>query len=295
MMRFALLLAQVSGDAAGTDGAAAGETAEKAVDQSAAVMSYLSCPLLWSLVVGAVGLWLLLPAAVSRLRRCAGWLLVAASLGLLAAYLPRMGSLFDQILFWALAGATLLSAIATVSMRGPVYSAVWFAFTLLTTAGLFLFQQAQFLAVATVAVYAGAILVLFLFVLMLAEPEGYTYYDRITWGPFATTFAVFAAIAIIGGMTYEITHVDAHALVEQQQNLVAKKLASTEPELGIAKGATHMAGLGRVLFSQHLISVEVAGTLLLAALVGALAIVIHGREPRSVQPSADGRGGAAHG
>jgi NADH-quinone oxidoreductase subunit J len=283
MMRFALLLAQASGDAATTENA----PAEKAADQSAAIMSYLSCPLMWSLIVGAVGLWLLLPAAVSRLRRCAGWLLVAVSLGLLAAYLPRMGSLFDQILFWALAGATLLSAIATVSMRSPVYSAVWFAFTLLTTAGLFLFQQAQFLAIATVAVYAGAILVLFLFVLMLAEPEGYTYYDRITWGPFATAFAVFAAIAIIGGMTYEITHVDAQALVEQRP--------ATEPELGIAEGATHMAGLGRVLFSQHLISVEVAGTLLLAALVGALAIVIHGREPHDAQTSADGRGGAAHG
>jgi len=293
-MRFALLLAQASGDAATTEGAAVG-VAQKTADPSAAVMSYLSCPLMWSLIVGAVGLWLLLPAAVSRLRRCAGWLLVAASLGLLAAYLPRMGSLFDQILFWALAGATLLSAIATVSMRSPVYSAVWFAFTLLTTAGLFLFQQAQFLAIATVAVYAGAILVLFLFVLMLAEPEGYTYYDRITWGPFATTFAVFAAIAIIGGMTYEIAHLETPALVEQQQNLVARKLASTEPELGLTEGATHMAGLGRVLFSQHLISVEVAGTLLLAALVGALAIVIHGREPRDAQTFTDRRGGEAHG
>jgi NADH-quinone oxidoreductase subunit J len=52
---------------------------------------------------------------------------------------------------------------------------------LLGTAGLFLYQGAQFLSVATVVVYAGAILVTFLFVLMLAQPEGQAYYDRVSW------------------------------------------------------------------------------------------------------------------
>ncbi len=54
--------------------------------------------------------------------------------------------------------------------------------SLLGTAGLFLFQGAQFLSIATVAVYAGAIVVTFLFVLMLAQPEGHAFYDRIGWG-----------------------------------------------------------------------------------------------------------------
>ncbi|MEQ8788724.1 MAG: NADH-quinone oxidoreductase subunit J [Pirellulaceae bacterium] len=284
MMQLPLLLAQASGAPAAESAAADGAANETAA-LSAAWLSNLACPLLWSLIVGGIGLWLLLPSAVGRFRRTTGWLLMAVSLGLLAAYLPRMGDTFHQILFWTLAGATLLGAIATISMRSPVYSAVWFALTLLTTAGLLLFQQAQFLAVATIAVYAGAILVMFLFVLMLAQPEGHTFYDRITWGPFATTFAVLSAVAIIGGMTYEITHLDDQLLTEH--------VAAGKPELGIDDGATHMAGLGRVLFSQHLISVEVAGTLLLAALVGALAIVIHGRPSRAA--AAIRQGGATHG
>ena len=64
-----------------------------------------------------------------------------------------------------------------------MYCAVWFALSLLGTAGLFLFQGAQFLGVATIVVYAGAILVTFLFVLMLAQPTGRAYYDRLCWEP----------------------------------------------------------------------------------------------------------------
>ena len=70
---------------------------------------------------------------------------------------------------------------ATVTFRNPVYCAIWFGLSLLGTAGLFLFHGAQFLAVATVVVYAGAILVTFLFVLMLAQPEGQASYDRVSW------------------------------------------------------------------------------------------------------------------
>ena len=81
-----------------------------------------------------------------------------------------------------LAGVTVVSAaVATVTFRSPVYCAIWFGMSLLGTAGLFLFHGAQFLAVATVVVYAGAILVTFLFVLMLAQPEGQASYDRVSW------------------------------------------------------------------------------------------------------------------
>lgn len=285
MMRVALLLAQAS------ENAEAAENAEK----TAAWLSNLACPLLWSMILAVIGLWLLLPSTVKRFRRAAGWLLVAVSFALLAAYLPRMSSWFYQGLFWVVAGATLLGAVATISMRSPVYSAVWFAMTLLATAGLFLYQQAQFLAVATVAVYAGAIVVMFLFVLMLAEPQGYTYYDRITWGPFTTLFAVVAAVAIIGGMTYQVTHLHEQAAVKGGERTLVEPLASGTPAVGIDGGEAHMAGLGGELFGRQLISVEVAGTLLLVALVGALAIVIQGRQPHGGEEAAETRGGPSHG
>lgn len=239
------------------------------------IREYLACPLLWSLVLGSIGLWLLLPAAVGRFRRTAGWLLAAAGVGLLLAYLPLMGDWFLQSLFWVTASVAVLSAIATITMRSPVYSAVWFALTLLCTAGLFLIQQAQFLAIATIAVYAGAILVMFLFVLMLAQPEGHTFYDRITWGPAAPLFAVLAAATIIGGMTYRVTHVDAARVAAESATNVTGAEA-----VGFGSTQAHMAGFGRELFGPQLVAVEVAGTMLLVALVGALAVVIHGRGPR---------------
>src|SRR5207237_4093976 len=80
-----------------------------------------------------------------------------------------------------MAAVTLVSAVGAVTMRSPVYCAIWFAMTLLGTAGLFFFQGAQFLGVATIVVYAGAILVTMLFVLMLANQEGHALYDRISW------------------------------------------------------------------------------------------------------------------
>ncbi len=85
-------------------------------------------------------------------------------------------------MFWALAAVTLIAAAAAVVTHKPVYTALWFALSLLGTAGLLLFDGAQFLSISTVAVYAGAILVTFLFVIMLAQPEGHAPYDRITWG-----------------------------------------------------------------------------------------------------------------
>ena len=80
-----------------------------------------------------------------------------------------------------LAAVTVSSAVGAITFRNPVYCAIWFGLSLLGVAGLFFFAGNQFLAVATVVVYAGAILVTFLFVLMLAQPEGKAAYDRVSW------------------------------------------------------------------------------------------------------------------
>ena len=66
-------------------------------------------------------------------------------------------------LFWVVAAVTVVSAAAMITMRSPVYSAIWFAMTLLGTSCLFFLQGAQLLAVATIVVYAGAIVVMFLY------------------------------------------------------------------------------------------------------------------------------------
>src|SRR3977135_1295257 len=71
------------------------------------------------------------------------------------------------VLFWAFAGLALASALACITRRSPVASALWLVVTLFALAALFVLLDAQFIAVLQVLVYAGAIMVLFLFVIML--------------------------------------------------------------------------------------------------------------------------------
>src|ERR671931_2654201 len=71
------------------------------------------------------------------------------------------------IIFWAFAGIAIGSALLCISRRNPVASALWLVVTLFALAALFVLLDAQFIAVLQVLVYAGAIMVLFLFVIML--------------------------------------------------------------------------------------------------------------------------------
>src|SRR5213076_1345606 len=95
---------------------------------------------------------------------------------LIALDLPLLNNWTEQAVFWLLSLITIAAAVAMVTSRAPIYSAIWFAVSLLGTAGLFFQSGAQFLGVATVVVYAGAIVVTFLFVIMLAQPEGHSPY-----------------------------------------------------------------------------------------------------------------------
>lgn len=227
--------------------------------------------LLAATVLGGLGLWLMLPRGIARGRRL-GMLFGLIALGLIGGLTARLGGWLAEGMFSGLAVATVVSAAATVTARNPVYSAIWFALVLLGTAGLFLCQGAQFLGIATVVVYAGAILVTFLFVLMLAQPDGHAYYDRISWE--ALLSAATGAV-LIGMLTNTIG-----SALDPDADFVAPQaiaLAADEPDSGVL-APDHVAGFGGELFSRHLISVEVAGALLLAALVGAIAIVGYGKQ-----------------
>lgn len=255
------------------------------------IQTILSCRTFWALLVGAVGLWLALPQRI-RFGKTIGGVLGIIALGLFASDWPRLFPWTDQGVFWLISAVTIIAAVATISSQSPVYCAIWFALSLLGTAGLFFFNGAEFLGVATVVVYAGAIVVTFLFVIMLASPEGHAPYDRLSWGWFARSASVFAAAAIVGILTMLLGGLKDQAIAKEQEKselaaVTAKSSAhSAVPKRLSAKAANpqevfgskdHMANLGKVLFSQHLVSVEVAGTLLLAALVGAISIAIHGK------------------
>ncbi len=194
--------------------------------------------------------------------RGVGAVLTAAALGWGASQLPPLGQWASESMFLSLAAVTVVSALGAVTFRNPVYCAIWFGQSLLGVAGLFLLAGAQFLAVATVVVYAGAILVTFLFVLMLAQPEGKAAYDRVSWEAPISALAGALMVGILSMTIGGAFSQPISPLTQSPEALAAGVLASE-----------HVARLGGSLFGRHLIAIEVVGTLLLVALVGAAAIV----------------------
>lgn len=221
-------------------------------------------PLSWGTLLLAVGVWLLLPRGTRR-GWWAGLALSLASLGLFASRMPVIGDWANTGTFALLAATTVVAALFTVTMRSPVYCAIWFALSLLGTAGLFMLQGAQFLGVATIVVYAGAILVTFLFVLMLANPEGHAFYDRLSWE--APLSAATGAL-LVGILSFALVGIFSPKDADYAQIPAVEVNRSTE-----ILASEHMAHLGASLFGGHLLAVELAGTLLLVALVSAVAIV----------------------
>ena len=124
---------------------------------------------------------------------------------------------------------------------------------------------------ATVVVYAGAILVTFLFVLMLAQPEGKAAYDRVSW---EAMLAAATGAVIVGLLSMTIASV---LTVPPESGSAVALPSEAEMDKEIL-APQHVARFGGELFGRHLIAVEVAGTLLLAALVGAAVIVAQGKK-----------------
>jgi NADH-quinone oxidoreductase subunit J len=226
-----------------------------------------------AILLTAAGMWLLLPRGRGG-GKAAGAMLMSVALGLWVSRLPWLDTWFPSATLLLLGGVTIVSAIGAVSLANPVYCALWFGMTLLGTAGLFLFQGAQFLALATVIVYAGAILVTFLFVLMLARPDGRAYYDRTSW---EALLSAAAGMIMVGMLTLSIFN----ALGARPPAPSLPIVAAADLQRGLL-APDHVARIGGELFGRHLLAVELAGVLLLAALVGASAIAGHARSATDV-------------
>ena len=281
-------------------------------------MSPLQVLYLAATVLLGAGLWQLLPNGTRR-PRTLGIVLTGIGLLLYALLVPvgmtvetapfslALAPVTDwlaQSVFLIMAGVTVISAICAVSLRNPLYCAIWFALMLLGTAGLFVYQGAQFLGVATVVVYAGAILVTFLFVLMLAQPEGHAAYDRVSWEGFLSACAGALMVGVMTAALAAVFQGDNFRAGKNQPAIASRRTVSTavapadQPadqkavEPSHVLDDQHMARLGGQLFSKHLIAVELAGTLLMVALVGTIAIVGHAKTPRE---PADSEGGLARG
>ncbi|MGH7127201.1 MAG: NADH-quinone oxidoreductase subunit J family protein [Planctomycetaceae bacterium] len=244
------------------------------------------------LALGAVAVWWLLPrpGGVRRIEAVLIGLAALISMGLLLA-VPS-GEWVRDFVFYLFAGAAIISATLMITNRDPVYAALWFALVTLSVCGLFLLRSAAFLAAATAIVYAGAIIVVFLFVIMLARQMGTAGYDQRPVQPLAATLTAFL---LLGGLLYVLqdwgrageTYNRPAVVTGETQPDGAQGQYLSPPEPLAANVLSEpaedaefgtMRGLGRSLFGDYLFAVELAGTLLLMAAIGAIAIAP--RRPR---------------
>jgi NADH:ubiquinone oxidoreductase subunit 6 (subunit J) len=253
----------------------------------------------------------------------------------------------ETILFYAFSGFAVVGGVMLITQRNPARAAISFAVVIMNVGGLFLLQAAPFLMAATLIIYAGAIIVTFLFVLMLAQQTGFSDADDRSREPFLAALAGFVLLgALLIGL--QRNYPDSRKLGELIERAKAARLqraqADIERELGdgrefiialraeterhagseaavtmsdaiedlqevlsspqpserslrsrlevvIVAGealldeerpkalpAANVAALGRSLFTDHLLAVELGGTLLLIATIGAIAIAGRRRE-----------------
>lgn len=163
-----------------------------------------------------------------------------------------LGYTITQWLFGILSFLAIMFGLMVVFSRSPVNSVLYLVLTFFCIAGHYLIMNAQFLAIVHIVVYAGAIMVLFLFIIMLMNLNEDTEPQR-TW-----LTKIIAAVA--GGMMLFV--------------LVGSLKGSEQLSLSVA-GASQIGlvkNLGQVLFKDFLFPFEIASILLLAALVGAILI-----------------------
>jgi NADH-quinone oxidoreductase subunit J len=159
----------------------------------------------------------------------------------------------ELIVFFVLGAVAVGSAIGMLLSRNAVYSALFLILNFATVAVFYLVLGAPFIAMVQVTVYAGAIMVLFLFVIMLLGAE---HLERRTGADWQKPIAVLLGIVLLAEAGY--------VLLSGRVSL---------PAVGVpAAGYAAPAELGDLLFSAYLLPFEVTSVLLLAAMVGAIAI-----------------------
>src|SRR4051812_36752260 len=168
-------------------------------------------PIVLAAAVGGVAVYLLLPRPRS-FPVLAGGLLGVLALGLTGAFVTRAGRLTPEtFLFYAFSAVAVIAGTLLVTQRNPARAALSFALVVLSTCGLFLLLAAPFLMAATIIIYAGAIVVTFLFVLMLAQQAGLSDADARSREPLlstATGFVLLATLLYVLHLSYGTQDID---------------------------------------------------------------------------------------
>ena len=207
------------------------------------------------LILGAVGLFLALPGRRANVGRLGMVLLAGAGASLIAALVGVVPGEAESGWFVVCALVALFAALRVITHSKPVYSALYFVLLVVAVTGLVLLMQAEFLALALIIVYAGAIVVTYVFVIMLAQQARPAPYDTRARDPFWGCLAGFTLLTMIAARFELFTE-------------TAQRTALPEA----AEQAGTVVAIGIPLLTHYVIAIQIIGLLLLAALVGAIAI-----------------------
>jgi len=184
-------------------------------------------------LLGLLGVYWLLPRPRGAQRL---WGAFAAGLALVLGgwLLVRSGmAAVESMLFYVSAAVAIVAGVMFITQRNPVHAALSFALVVLSTCALFLLQAAPFLMAATIIIYAGAIIVTFLFVIMLAQQQGLSSADQRSREPLLSCLAAFVLVGAI--------------LIVLQATYDNSKLAELLDDVGVAARASSVEEMKKTL------------------------------------------------
>jgi len=168
---------------------------------------------------------------------------------------------YPLIAFYLFASVAVLSALSVVSVRNPVHAVLFLILTFFSSACLWILADAEFLGIALVLVYVGAVMVLFLFVVMMLD---------IKFAPLREGFARYLPVGIVVGIVMALEMIALIGLAR-----FGEALPATDP--AAAAGMSNTEWLGRALFTEYLYPFELAAVILTVAIVAAIAITLRRR------------------
>jgi NADH-quinone oxidoreductase subunit J len=180
--------------------------------------------------------------------------------------------MFETWLFLLFGAVLLVSGVLVITARNPVHGVLFLVLAFFTAAGIWLLLRAEFLAIALVVVYVGAVMVLFLFVVMMLDIN----LERVREGFWRN----LPLALIVGGI-----------MVFEMVAVLLNRIYGTRPlATPVPANYSNTKELGRVLYTQYAYAFEIAAVLLLVAIIAAIALTLRRRkDSRSQDPSAQVR------
>lgn len=174
---------------------------------------------------------------------------------------------FTEILFYLFSAVLVIAAIGVITVRNPVHAALLLVFAFFDSAAIWLLLEAEFLAIVLVLVYVGAVMVLFLFVVMMLDIK----FEELRSG-----FARYAKWAVLAAL----------AIVFEIGSVVWVKslgLPTGAPPVSTAADYSNTRALGELLYTQYLYPLELAAVVLLIAIIAAIVLTMRKRTGQRVQ------------